>query len=1713
MAGEKRGPVKRGWKKDVKPTSSERAGPQRGWRKESTIAVTEAKVGWSKRKKFGLLWGGIFLILLAIILVILWLIPPKPVALILVGAGYEDNLAVAPNVYGWQGLRDLAEFARGEKGGLWSKSGPLSLKHDPLKLNHDVHWDSALGNCSEKTVLVFFALHGGNDAQGPYLLMQDADLRDDGREDYVIRLRSVISRLNELPDKKNKVLILDATQVPSDWGRGVLHNDFARGLKALAPEIDKVPNLVVLSASDENQRSWVSDEWRQTAFSHYVIEGLKGAADKDRRGRITAWDLHQYVSDNVEKWARDNREARQTPLLHGGDDRAKNLELCAVGDYKPSNPDVPPFQPSEQLASAWKGYHELQSQVPPPWVYSPAQWQVYQESLLRYEQLVLAGETEVAPTRRKGLDALRDELERDRRKDLASAQNTLAMPAALALPGPNDRDLDDKVKELWDAKPEERKPKVQEWEERSGERSGRLLRGLAGRVLERASAVPKDDLRRAYELLPVLGSAGNQRPAEVHFMAMLYKNLGEQKPGNDDLSQALRLRVLAENAALAVDVDRTTGKARGREYPYSEQVLPWVKKKIERADRERQLGQDLLFATQPEYWSQARQNLKSAWEHYLDAEADARSVREALAARDEVFALLPAYSRWLAGRRTADEARLVQVEDLWERTHKLARQLETVNADDPKPGELTKPTQDVRDRFKTIRDQFEADCQELAAGRLAERQGLWYQINEALVVPSMDPDLRLKLLRDMRGISAKLHAESVQRFTGAQAISEQQNLEAARDRARRQGRMCLALLGERWFDDEVNAKDRKDTYKDVLNRIRQLTTDPNWDKSLAMAGEEIGVRWRRLPIKVNGITDDSRGLPLGDAAIQLRDAERLERLADGAVALRLTANHPADEARKLRLHDLLLWQAERTLQDHWFAEGLPDPYYQVTGLRFVQDAHDLVAGNANELSAAKQRARLAQVTEHEAALRKKGDLVPDPQPQIDLTSEPRVSVRYVLRPNPQGWVPAGYAVAWAKTEKLLQPPKNAGRQVLEVSEKQAAAPVLLDLVPEPEATKSRVPKVDRTTVALDGFYRGQVIHEPTPVLLHRSPQAVWTQPATDKLPAAIAVQTEQSVFDRFSPNNGAVAIVLDCSGSMRDGFKGRDTDLLQRDSECRFKQALDSLEEVLAELPKDTTVSVCIFAQSGPEGARTIPDVERTIEMIRPPSKWSGARAELRALMDELRPPAIQPWNETPLVRALWKAKEKGFPKGFNGFKTVIALTDGIDNRFDQDRDLQDLHAAKLKGLSPEKKIAKFIEEEFQDSGVQINLVGFQVEEGEKRFRDQFEIIERKQLGKIYLANNRGKLVGDLKKAIKREMRFYLESEDAAERSAAARERFDKGWEIRPTFRAAQWAIVAPGHHVVRVHADRTLRQNVRLEAGECLLLTLRSTGEGLRFERALMGEADPKAVERDDWLLACHENKRRKDGAAQLLLTLEKRPDKSLGRQDTIAQVKPRTVWLEVGVQGGERVPPLRWGHQPGYWAPAFSALLPNWLADPTMPGDRPAVTAWANWQDDPRYYARDFDRNADVESFFSKPENRDIQVKDARNKVAIESVHLEVHDDVPYDPEALPGVATLNKELCLVVRLRYTKGYPVWADLVGLNVQGREHRFYTEAGKYTGIFWPVTRGDVQQKLQSIHVMPVDEFKNQETTRKFDLRLDLPDPGANRPDPVFRGQGTEVNP
>src|SRR5262249_8536228 len=106
----------------------------------------------------------------------------------------------------------------------------------------------------------------------------------------------------------------------------------------------------------------------------------------------------------------------------------------------------------------------------------------------------------------------------------------------------------------------------------------------------------------------------------------------------------------------------------------------------------------------------------------------------------------------------------------------------------------------------------------------------------------------------------------------------------------------------------------------------------------------------------------------------------------------------------------------------------------------------------------------------------------------------------------------------------------------------------------------------------------------------------------------------------------------------------------------------------------------------------------------------------------------------------------------------------------------------------------------------------------------------------------------------------------------------------------------------------------------------------------------------------------------------------------------------------------------------------------------------------------------------------------------------------------ETLPGKKR-QRMPCLVVRLTYPEGMPVMVQLPGAsdhaNSGGQEHRFYSKAGKYTGIFWPITPHEAQRQVESLNLISLEGFGEAALAsgRYIHFGLDRPD-NEPRPSP-----------
>jgi PKD repeat protein len=176
----------------------------------------------------------------------------------------------------------------------------------------------------------FFVLHDTRAAA-----KEDTALRDDEFARFVDRIAS-----------EHVVILFDGCY------SGGLARSLPSGVPATSGHRDVFNDLrlegrVVLSASTEDQEAFESHTLQHGVFTHFVLDGLRGAADLNGDGHVTLWELYGYVRDQVPPFVAAERGKVQVPQMIGfGDTRV------VLGRVLPDDPPSVFYCPPVPYAGA-----------------------------------------------------------------------------------------------------------------------------------------------------------------------------------------------------------------------------------------------------------------------------------------------------------------------------------------------------------------------------------------------------------------------------------------------------------------------------------------------------------------------------------------------------------------------------------------------------------------------------------------------------------------------------------------------------------------------------------------------------------------------------------------------------------------------------------------------------------------------------------------------------------------------------------------------------------------------------------------------------------------------------------------------------------------------------------------------------------------------------------------------------------------------------------------------------------------------------------------------------------------------------------------------------------------------------------------------------------------------------------------------------------------
>jgi len=225
--------------------------------------------------------------------------------------------------------KDFQEFLLSPDGGSFPKD------HVRMLLNEDAtaqNVRSALFTFLTKAqpqdqVVLYVAGHGAPDPNDPrnlYLLTYDTKLDDMGGTAFPMwQLQDVFTRVLKA---KRVITFADTCHSYGFSGerRGKKSNNLVNQYVAKAANDS---DRAVITASDISQLSYESDKWGggHGVFTFFLLKGLKGEADFNKDGTVTAGELFAFIHDNVDKATAGNQSPMALPGL------AERLPLSGVG--------------------------------------------------------------------------------------------------------------------------------------------------------------------------------------------------------------------------------------------------------------------------------------------------------------------------------------------------------------------------------------------------------------------------------------------------------------------------------------------------------------------------------------------------------------------------------------------------------------------------------------------------------------------------------------------------------------------------------------------------------------------------------------------------------------------------------------------------------------------------------------------------------------------------------------------------------------------------------------------------------------------------------------------------------------------------------------------------------------------------------------------------------------------------------------------------------------------------------------------------------------------------------------------------------------------------------------------------------------------------------------------------------------------------------------
>ncbi len=209
-------------------------------------------------------------------------------------------------------------------------------KYLPFKANIEQRLDLLLKLVKEGDVLIVgFSCHGVLHKNTTYLCPTEGNLDDPAT---LISLDAVCNKLDRSPATLKLVLVDACRRNARPIGNRGPGDDPKALARALA-QVQPPPGLLLLNSCSEGEVAKEDGDLKHGVFMHFVLEGLRGAADADHNRHVSLRELSDYAAEETELYVMRKFNDSQQPFLKCGlKANGQKFDLFAVASTGASKP-------------------------------------------------------------------------------------------------------------------------------------------------------------------------------------------------------------------------------------------------------------------------------------------------------------------------------------------------------------------------------------------------------------------------------------------------------------------------------------------------------------------------------------------------------------------------------------------------------------------------------------------------------------------------------------------------------------------------------------------------------------------------------------------------------------------------------------------------------------------------------------------------------------------------------------------------------------------------------------------------------------------------------------------------------------------------------------------------------------------------------------------------------------------------------------------------------------------------------------------------------------------------------------------------------------------------------------------------------------------------------------------------------------------------------